>query len=74
MLLKGKMMKNLLPGWVEITIFIAAALLCAAIVSTLATRDLALAGLAIPLFIGAACLGLYRHGHLSAESTPSDEP
>jgi hypothetical protein len=55
-------MRRLLPSRVEIAIFATLALICAALVALFQpnTHDLGFAGIAGPLFLVAACMGLRR--------------
>ena len=55
-------MRRLLPSRVELAIFATLAVICTALVALLqpGTHDLGFAGLAAPIFLFAACLGLRR--------------
>ena len=55
-------MRRLLPSRVELAIFATLAVICTALVALLqpSTHDLGFAGLAAPIFLFAACLGLRR--------------
>jgi len=58
----GPRMRRLLPSRVELAIFATLAVICTALVALLqpGTHDLGFAGLAAPIFLFAACLGLRR--------------
>lgn len=58
-------MNRLRPGKTELFVMAVAALLCGAIVTLAGQTDLAMATLAVPLFFGAAMLGLWRSGKLA---------
>ena len=58
-------MKRLLPGWTELGIFALLAIVCAAAAAGAGAQDVRMAGLAVPVFIFAAILGLRRSGQLS---------
>lgn len=62
-------MKRLLPGRVELLIFGVAALLCAMVAAMTRTVDLTASALAVPVFFGAAMLGMWRGGHLADPSS-----
>jgi hypothetical protein len=64
-------MLKFLPNRIEVVIFAAAAVLCAAIVINIGIPDVGLSLLSIPVFISAALLGMFRSGHLTRKSQPS---
>jgi hypothetical protein len=53
-----------LPGRVEILLFAILAVICGAIVSTMAAHDTGLSVLAFPVFLFAAIMGLWKSGRL----------
>ena len=54
-------MKHLLPGRVELMIFLTVAILATGFVSAAPKHDLGLAAAAIPVFIAAAVMGLRKN-------------
>jgi hypothetical protein len=59
-------MRKLLPGWNEILIFAAMAVVCTAIVQFMPAPDLGLAMMAFPVFVISAVIGLWKSGRLRA--------
>jgi hypothetical protein len=57
-------MKRLLPSRVEVLIFAIVALVCAGVVYVYGTLDLGLSAMSIPVFIGAAMMGMRKNGQL----------
>jgi lysylphosphatidylglycerol synthetase-like protein (DUF2156 family) len=64
-------MRDLIPRSTELAIFAGLAAICAAIVGTLdaQSHDIALAGIAFPIFVFAAVLGLRRNWARQAVAT-----
>ena len=58
-------MKHLLPGKTELMIFLTLAILCTGIVAISPKMDLGMAGLAVPIFISSAVMGLRRNWKLA---------
>ena len=63
-----------LPRGFELGLFAVVAVSCAMFTGLFAARDLALAILAIPIFIGSACLGMRRSGQWQSFREPIDSP
>ena len=53
-----------LPGRVELVLFAILAVICAAIVSSMAAHDTGLSVLAFPVFLFSAIWGLWKSGRL----------
>jgi hypothetical protein len=70
----GCFMRRLIPSRVEIAIFAALAVVCAALVAIFqpAQHDLGFAAMAGPLFLVAACMGLRRSPVWMADEADSD--
>jgi hypothetical protein len=60
-------MKRFLPGRTELAIFLTVALIGAAICEASQAHDLSMSVLAIPIFICAALMGMYRSGFLGKQ-------
>jgi hypothetical protein len=54
-------MKHLLPGKIELAILLGLAMISTAVVVASPKHDLGLAGMAVPVFIFAAIMGLRRN-------------
>ena len=59
------MKKDLLPGKMELVIFLAVAAICAALANLAPKLDLAMAALSVPIFIAAGIMGLRRSWQLA---------
>ncbi len=55
---------RLIPGKMEVSVFAAAAFICAGIACTSSAKDLALSAASILLFVGCALMGMHRNGQL----------
>jgi thiamine transporter ThiT len=60
-------MKRFLPGRTELAIFLTVAVIGAAICQASQVHDLSMSLLAIPIFICAALMGMYRSGFLGKQ-------
>jgi hypothetical protein len=68
-------MKRLLPSPVEAAIFAALAIFCGILVHLSPAADVALAGIAMPVFIVAGMMGMRRNWSVrEAEDAAFDEP
>jgi uncharacterized membrane protein len=65
-------MKHLLPGWIELSVFAAAAVILAGLSYTAKSTDLYMAAFSVPLFIVAAVLGMRRNERFA--DVVEDEP
>jgi hypothetical protein len=62
-----------LPGRKEILIFAILAVVCAAIVWSMPSRDLATSATAFPVFIGISVFSLWKHGRLGGGTEPTED-
>ena len=67
-------MKHLLPGKVELMIFVSLAVLCTGVVAATPQVDIALALLSVPVFITCAVMGLHRNWKLAEVREESRRP
>lgn len=58
-------MKNLLPGKIEWAILVIAAVTCTVVVAMSPVFDLTMAGVAVPLFLACALMGMRRNVRLA---------
>jgi hypothetical protein len=66
-------MKRTMPGKREIVLFAVIAVVCALLAGFAAARDVALAGMAVPVFVVGALLGMKRTGKLAGEGKVAEE-
>ncbi len=60
-------MRHLFPRRRELMLLVILACLLAALVWRMPSPDVAMASVAMPLFVIAALLGMWRHGHLAGD-------